>query len=90
LRPGYQIEFLRSAAKELAALPKAIQQRIARVIDSLGDDPRQPGTKALQGDGKYLRIRVGDYRVTKLQMSAWLCWSSKSVIAAMFTSVDHC
>jgi len=63
LRPSYQIEFLRSAAKELAALPKAIQQRIARVIDSLSDDPRPPGAKALQGDGKYLRIRVGDYRV---------------------------
>lgn len=63
MRPTYQVELLRSAAKELAALPKAIQQRIASVIDNLSNDPRPPGTKALQGDGKYLRIRVGDYRV---------------------------
>jgi len=26
-------------------------------------NPARPGAKALQGDGKRLRIRVGDYRV---------------------------
>ncbi len=63
MRPGYEIEFLRSAAKELAALPRATQERIAGVIDKLRSDPRPPGAKALQSDGKYLRLRVGDYRV---------------------------
>lgn len=63
MSPSYEIEFLRSAAKELAALPRAMQERIADVIDKLRNDPRPPGAKALQGDGKYLRLRVGDYRV---------------------------
>lgn len=40
-----------------------VQERIAGVIDKLRDDPRPARAKALQGDGKYLRIRVGDYRV---------------------------
>lgn len=61
--PTYQIEFLRSAIKELRSLPKDVQVRIGRAIDGLGSDPRPSGAKTLQGDGKRLRIRIGDYRV---------------------------
>ena len=59
----YQVEFLRSAEKELASLPRDAQRRVGAALDQLRHEPRPPGAKALQGDGKRLRIRVGDYRV---------------------------
>jgi len=59
----YNIEFLRTALKELDKLPKEIQQRIAARIDELKANPYPPGVKTLKnGDGQ-LRFRVGDYRV---------------------------
>ncbi|MBX3278985.1 MAG: type II toxin-antitoxin system RelE/ParE family toxin [Acidobacteria bacterium] len=61
--PTCRIEVLRSAVKELRSLPKDAQIRIGRAIDSLASNPRPPRVKALQSDGKRLRIRIGDYRV---------------------------
>jgi mRNA interferase RelE/StbE len=59
----YRIEFLKTAKKELANLPKQMQRRIATKIDSLLLDPYPPDSKKLKnGNGRY-RIRVGDYRV---------------------------
>jgi len=60
---SYRNEFLPTAQKELAALPKQIQKRIAAKIDSLQSDPRPPGIKALKNGAGRLRLRVGDYRV---------------------------
>ena len=60
---SYTVEFLPSAQRELAALPKDIQRRIANRIDALREDPRPPGSKQLQGAGRLYRLRVGDYRV---------------------------
>ena len=58
----YEIELKPRAIKDLRALPKATQSRIAAKIDDLGDD--------LAGDVKRLtnftpefRLRVGEYRV---------------------------
>lgn len=59
---AYTIEFLKTAAEELAALPKANQRRIAAKI-ALRDNPRPPGVKMLAGGDKLYRLRVGDYRV---------------------------
>ena len=60
---SYAVEFLPSAQRELAALPKDIQRRIANRIDALREDPRPPGSKQLQGAERFYRLRVGDYRV---------------------------
>ena len=60
---SYTVEFLPSAQRELAALPKDVQRRIANRIDSLREDPRPPGVKQLQGVERLYRLRVGDYRV---------------------------
>ncbi len=59
----YQIEFLRTALKELAKLPVEIQQRIAVRIEELKINPYPSGVKALKNGEGRLRLRVGDYRI---------------------------
>ena len=59
---AYRVEIRRQARKELARIEAEARQRIAQAIDALGDDPRPPGCKKLQGS-PYWRIRVGVYRV---------------------------
>ncbi len=58
----YRIELRPSAARELAALPRDVQRRIARVIDRMQQNPRPPGARMLEGPGRLMRLRVGDYR----------------------------
>ena len=59
----YQIEFTKSATKQLNKLPTNIKERIdARILD-LGTKPRPDGVKKLKVDENSYRIRVGDYRV---------------------------
>jgi len=61
---SYRIEFLGSALKQLRALPRDIQRRIARRIDALAEDPRPTASQLLRGSLKgRRRLRVGDYRV---------------------------
>lgn len=60
---SYRIELRPSAARELVNLPRDVQRRLARVIDRLQTNPRPPGAKALEGPGRLLRLRMGDYRV---------------------------
>ena len=60
---SYAIEFLPSAAKELTALPRDVQRRISKKIDSLRENPRPPGVKLLEAKQRLFRLRVGDYRV---------------------------
>ena len=60
---SYTVEFLPSAQRELAALPKDVQRRIASRIDALREDPRPPRARQLQGEDRLYRFRVGDYRV---------------------------
>jgi len=60
----YQVQFSRSAEKEIAALPGAVVKRLAKAIDGLENNPRPQGCKKLKGSAENLwRIRVGDYRV---------------------------
>jgi mRNA interferase RelE/StbE len=59
----YRIEFLRSATRELASLPKSGQRQIAAHINALADKPRPHGVKKLEGQERLYRIRAGDYRV---------------------------
>lgn len=61
---AYQVEFLPSAAKELAALPPKIIRQVASKIDALKKEPRSRGSKALKGKGKGIyRARSGNYRI---------------------------
>lgn len=59
----YAVELLPSAARELAALERVIQRRIARRIDRLAVDPRGGGAVKLRGAEDVWRARVGHYRV---------------------------
>jgi mRNA interferase RelE/StbE len=61
--PRYDVTYAKAAARALRRLDRPVQRRLLDAIDHLGDDPRPPGTKALQGGGGLLRIRIGDYRV---------------------------
>ena len=59
---SYSLEVRKSAAKELAALPKRDCRRVVEKIQALALSPRPQGSEKLSGDDKY-RIRHGDYRV---------------------------
>jgi mRNA interferase RelE/StbE len=59
----YKIVVLPAARKELLSLPSEMQKRIDRKILALSDDPRPHDIKALHGEKKLYRVRVGDYRI---------------------------
>ena len=61
--PKYAVRFVRSARKDLEALPDAAVARIFPRIEALADDPRPPGCKKLRGARDLWRIRIGQYRV---------------------------
>lgn len=58
---GYSTRIERSAARELARLPRRDRERILLALDRLGDNPL--AGSPLKGDLRGLRrVRVGDYR----------------------------
>lgn len=58
----YQIELRPAAQRALRTIDPQDAKRIRGAIALLGEDPRPPGARALQGrDG--LRVRVGNYRI---------------------------
>ena len=59
---SYSLEVKRSAAKEIAGLPKADCQRVVAKIQLLASDPRPRGCEKLSGAEKY-RMRQGDFRI---------------------------
>lgn len=61
--PRYEIEFSRTADKQLQSLPDALQRRIVRAAEKLEANPRPHGSIKLAGADDVYRIRVGDYRV---------------------------
>ena len=58
----YSIVFRKSVEKDLRAIPKKEQIRIARRIATLADAPRPSGCKKLSGQDRY-RLRQGNYRI---------------------------
>jgi mRNA interferase RelE/StbE len=58
----YRIELRPAALKALRKIDPNDRKRIQGAIALLGEDPRPPGAKALQGRAG-LRVRVGDYRI---------------------------
>lgn len=59
---SYAVELESRARRELLDLPRAMQRRIADILDDLSHHPRPSGTKKLTGQEGY-RVRSGDYRV---------------------------
>jgi mRNA interferase RelE/StbE len=59
---SYRLEVKRSAAKEIADLPRAECQPVVAKIQMLAREPRPHGCEKLSGAEKY-RIRQGNYRV---------------------------
>lgn len=58
----YEVTLLTAAARDLRKLPVELRPRIIRALSTL-EQPRQPGTKKLQGSEDRWRLRVGDYRI---------------------------
>lgn len=58
----YRIELRPAAVKALRRVSAQDEKRIRGAIALLGEDPRPPGARALQGRDA-LRVRVGDHRI---------------------------
>ena len=59
----FRIEFTKSAAKALMAIPRKDQKRIARKIERLAQNPPAPAKTKMKGNNPFHRVRVGDYRI---------------------------
>ena len=59
----YEVILSPKAEKQLDALPKPIQRRIAEAAEGLETNPRPYGVKKLEGADNLWRIRVGGYRL---------------------------
>lgn len=60
---SYNLEWKRSAAKELRSLPKDVIAELVSRVTSLGEDPFPVGAKKLAGAEHTYRIRFSSYRV---------------------------
>ena len=58
----YRLQFKKSVAKDLRAIPKQDIRRILERIDALANDPRPAGCEKLSTQELY-RIRQGRYRI---------------------------
>ncbi|TFD41649.1 type II toxin-antitoxin system RelE/ParE family toxin [Cryobacterium sp. TMT2-10] len=58
----YRIELRPAAVKALPRIDPQDRGRVQGAIALLGEDPRPPGARALQGRDGY-RVRVGNYRI---------------------------
>ena len=59
---SFEIQILRTAQRQLAALERPVRERITSTILELAVNPRPSGSKKLSGRDGW-RIRVGDFRV---------------------------
>lgn len=59
----YEVQWKRSAEKELRRLDPQQIPRIIQAVSTLVDDPFPRGFRKLRGAERAYRIRIGDYRV---------------------------
>lgn len=60
----YEVRTVRSAERDLRALPSTVVKRVLQAFDSLAVEPRPHGCKKLMVEGRTLwRIRIGAYRI---------------------------
>ena len=60
---AYAVLLAPAAERQLKALDRPLQQRIAKRLARLGDTPRPPGVEKLAGEDDLYRVREGDYRI---------------------------
>lgn len=60
---AHTVELTARAARDLKAIPRVDQVRIAKRIDGLAENPRPYGVRKLEGEEGLYRIRVGDFRI---------------------------
>ncbi len=60
---SFRLEFTKSAAKALKAIPKTDQKRIAKKIEGLSKSPPDPAKTKMKENNPFHRVRVGDYRI---------------------------
>ena len=58
----YQVELRPAAVRALKQIDHQDRDRIRGALALLGEDPRPPSAKVLQGRSG-LRVRIGDYRI---------------------------
>lgn len=59
----YQIDFARSAVRDLRRVNREFVPRLLQAIEGLSETPRPPGSRKLVGSERTWRVRVGDYRI---------------------------
>ena len=59
----YESEISRTAEKQLRRLPRDDQERVARAMLALADDPFPRGARKLSGYDDVFRVRTGRYRI---------------------------
>ena len=59
----YEVEISRTAEKQLRRLPRDDQERVARSMLALADDPFPRGSRKLSGYDDVFRVRAGRYRI---------------------------
>ena len=66
----YRIRVLDEATRDLARLDKAVARRVTERLNWLAGNLRSVKPEALTGDlAGLLKLRVGDYRVTNLDIN---------------------
>lgn len=60
---SYQIEWKRSAQRELRKLPRPTIKKVVVAVEKLAIEPRPRGVRKLVGSDFTYRLRIGDYRV---------------------------
>ena len=83
----YAIELTPAASREIRKLERLVQRRLVRLLEILAKDPRPRGVETMKSRERFLRVRVGDYRVVYGWMKpvGW-CSSCVSDIAARSTA----
>jgi mRNA interferase RelE/StbE len=59
----YRISLAPRAERDLRSLASEVQRRLKPRIDALARNPRPRIAEALKGEERFLRLRVGDYRI---------------------------
>ena len=63
---AFRIEWKKSTRKDLRKLPSATVDKIIEAVESLAENPFPHGVEKLSGSEHAYRIRLGDYRESKL------------------------